>query len=152
MNITSFFTNPVAIFGSLAILFAASVVFIIFFARSESRHSQLDELLKKETLEKEEAQKQEKNLQAEIEKLNNDLAVKTQMHDGLKGQYDELEKDFAKINQELENLKKNQPKEEVSPQPKPAEKTQAEKDSSGKPIIDLLRDLQALQKPPTNKI
>lgn len=37
-------------------------------------------------------------LEARINRLNDELAVKSQMYEGLKDQYDELEKEFEKIN------------------------------------------------------
>lgn len=65
-------------------------------ARLEAQLKMKEEVLKKEVTSRDEFNKKIKTLQDEVTKLNKELSLKNQMYEGLKGQYDELEKSFEK--------------------------------------------------------
>lgn len=65
---------------------------------------QSEDALKKENVNKITLEKKLQELQGQSVRLNKDLSLKTQMYDGLKGQYDELERDMEKLQQELANI------------------------------------------------
>jgi uncharacterized membrane protein len=97
VNIISYFTQPVGFFSLLAVFFLLSVLVVVSIAQ-------------KDTSEK-------KGLKEEIKKLKEDLTVKNQMYEGLKGQYGELEKDFEKMSQS-DLTAAPQPSKSIEP-PKP---------------------------------
>jgi DNA repair exonuclease SbcCD ATPase subunit len=68
---------------------------------------------------KDEIAKKFESLQKEHAKLSEELTLKSQMYEGLKGQYDELEKDMQRMIEHLEGLKKfpSEAKPQTSPPP-----------------------------------
>ena len=110
--------NPTVFFSMLLGLFVISMLVVFNLLRET----------KKETVTKHELEKNTGNLQQEIERLKKELSLKEELYQGLKGQYDELERDVEKIT--------NQPQPTETAQPKTQEPT------SNKPsIIDLLKSL-----------
>jgi len=61
------------------------------------------EALKKESADKLSLEKKLQEAQAQLSKLDKELTSNTQVYEGLKGQYDELERDMEKLQQELAN-------------------------------------------------
>jgi len=64
---------------------------------------QVQETLKKESADKLSLEKKLQEAQAQLSKLDKELTSNTQVYEGLKGQYDELERDMEKLQQELAN-------------------------------------------------
>ncbi len=64
---------------------------------------QSQEALKKESADKLSLEKKLQEAQAQLSKLDKELTSNTQVYEGLKGQYDELERDMEKLKQELAN-------------------------------------------------
>lgn len=122
MSIAAYFLNPLYFFSLLGILFLASILMAV--------SSLLD--YRRKTATQGELSAKIANLQGEVEKLKSELSVRGQMYDGLKGQYEELEKDFEKIMQE--------PKGTAVPAKAP-----------NKSVVSLLQDLQDIQNPSANK-
>jgi hypothetical protein len=79
MNIITYLLQPIFFLSLLAVLFVLSVIVAVSAARKDRQ--------------------QIVSLRVELEKTREELAVKNQMYEGLKGQYDELEKDFEKASQ-----------------------------------------------------
>ncbi|HTY44791.1 MAG TPA: hypothetical protein VMD52_02220 [Patescibacteria group bacterium] len=75
----AYLLQPVFFLSLLALLFVLSVMAVISTARKDRQ--------------------QIATLRVELEKAREEAAVKNQMYEGLKGQYDELEKDFEKASQ-----------------------------------------------------
>lgn len=69
-------------------------------------------------------------LAKEVEKLNSELKAKTQLYEGLKGQFDEVEGELGKVREEA--FKKGATKKE-EPKPTPQEKPEEEKTKEEKP-------------------
>jgi predicted nuclease with TOPRIM domain len=144
MEIIAYLLQPMIFFEIVAVLIVISTVVMFSLIRQERKYKELDGLLKKEIAAKEELENKHKDLQNELRNLRNELNTKDQMHEGLKGQYNELEKDFEKLTQELESVKGIQPKGETKSQ----ESSPEPKDSPSHSITDLLRELKAIQNPP----
>ena len=64
---------------------------------------QEQDILRKESFSKSTFEIKVTELQAQLEKSKRDLSANIQMYDGLKGQYDELERDMEKLQQDLIN-------------------------------------------------
>ncbi len=79
MNIIAYLLQPIFFLNLLAVLFVLSVMVAVSAAQKNRQ--------------------QIVSLRVELEKTREELAVKNQMYEGLKGQYDELEKDFEKASQ-----------------------------------------------------
>ena len=58
--------------------------------------------LVKAVVEKEALEKKTQELKEALDKMNSQLAVNAQMFEGLKGQYNELERDYEKLNLRLQ--------------------------------------------------
>ena len=155
-------SSPVVFLTVFGVLITVSVVIVLYFTRQERTYGKLNALLEKETGAKQELTQRMATLKKEVERLTNELALKHQMYDGLKGQYSELEQDFHQISQELTQLKdsfsKNIPRKPAEPiqkkevvkdrhplrAPVEAASSIQEKNPSHS-ITNLLHDLQALQ-------
>lgn len=72
----------------------------------EERLQEKEKLAGATGLPKDETAKKFESLQKEHVKLSEELTLKSQMYEGLKGQYDELEKDMQRMIEHLEGLKK----------------------------------------------
>lgn len=81
----------------------------------ESQLKEKEDGLKAGALLKADLDKKIKDLESELDRIMKELALKTQMHEGLKSQYDELEKTSEKLAHELEVSK--QKKIDVQPRP-----------------------------------
>jgi len=97
MNPLSYFLNPVFFFTLLFIISGAFILAIRLISVPDKKSEETLEKLIPDV--KEELEKELKSAQEEIERLNAELALKIQMFEGLKGQYNELEKDYEKLAQ-----------------------------------------------------
>ncbi len=113
----SFIFNPVVFFSILSSLFVISM-FVAFNVLREG---------KKETVAKIELEKNAGNLGQEIEKLKKELSLKEELYQGLKGQYEELERDLERSTTQSQSTLTLQPKIQ-EPSNKPS-------------IVDLLKSL-----------
>lgn len=118
----SFIFNPTVFFSILLGLFVISM-FVAFNVLREG---------KKETVAKNELEKNVGNLQQEIEKLKKELSLKEELYQGLKGQYDELEKDIERLTTQSQSTEPAQAKTE-EPTSKPS-------------VLDLLKSLNKTEK------
>lgn len=120
------------------------------FAKAEAKLKEKEELAKKETSGKGDLEKKIKDMQNELAKLNKDLSLKNQMYEGLKGQFEELEKEQEKLVQALEEEK--QRKAEAKPQeakPKPrAEPSPQPRGETAIPQSEAPAQSQDIEKPP----
>jgi predicted nuclease with TOPRIM domain len=109
MNPLLYFSNPVFFF---TLLFILLLVFILTIRSVFSQDKKAEEALKKAISDKDAFEKELKGLQEEIARLKAELSLKTQMFEGLKGQYNELEKDYEKLAQKAQESGKDayQPK------------------------------------------
>lgn len=119
----SFIFNPVVFFSILLGLFVISM-FIAFNVLREG---------KKETVAKIELEKNVGNLGQEIEKLKKELSLKEELYQGLKGQYDELERDLETLMTQSPSAESTQTKKIEKPTLKPS-------------VADLLRSLDKTEK------
>lgn len=86
--------QPIGFFGLLLVLLGLAFLITHWGSRQAKQIQQdLDSALASNA----ELQKNAKSLQEQITKLNTELSLKTQMYDGLKNQFDELEKDYTKL-------------------------------------------------------
>jgi peptidoglycan hydrolase CwlO-like protein len=86
--------QPIGFFGLLLVLLGLSFLITQWGSRQGKQIQQdLDSALASNV----ELQKNAKALQEQINKLNAELSLKQQMYDGLKGQFDELDKDYTKL-------------------------------------------------------
>jgi len=74
----------------------------------------------------------------EMDKLRQELLIKSQMYEGLKGQYDELERDLERLTQEIEEQKKT--KAETQTQNLPAQK-ETKEEPRPKKILEIPSDI-----------
>lgn len=109
MNPFIYFLNPVFFF---TLLFILSVAFVLVIRLVSVQDKKTEEALKKVISDKDVFEKEIKVLQEEIAGLKAELYLKTQMFEGLKGQYNELEKDYEKLAQKSQENAKDadQPK------------------------------------------
>jgi len=114
----SFIFSPSIFFGMLAVLFIISM-YAAFNVLLDSR---------KETAVQNELKRNIDNLEQENEKLKQNSALKEELYQGLKGQYDELEKDFEKIISQSQSIE-------------PAAIKKIEEPASKPSIVDLLKSL-----------
>lgn len=123
----AFLFNPTLFFSILAAMFVVAMFVAFNLLRAEKKFRDMDDQLKREKGAREEMGKNAGSLQEEIERLQKELALKEELYQGLKGQYDELEKDF----------------ERSASQPQAADTLQAksEKPSSRPTVVDLLKSL-----------
>lgn len=84
----------------------------------------------------------------EIAKLKQELLIKNQMYEGLKGQYDELERDLERLTQEIEEQKKT--KAETQTQNLPAQK-ESKEETRPKKILEIPSDISIFFKPEPQK-
>jgi len=96
MNPFLYLLNPVVFFVLLFILLA---IFILVMRSLSYKDKKSQDFLNKVISEKDTREKELKQSQEEIARLNSELSLKTQMFEGLKGQYNELEKDYEKLAQ-----------------------------------------------------
>lgn len=68
----------------------------------EAQLKEKEDLLKKEIYVKDGLSRKIKELEEEVAKLKRELALSNQMYDGLKGQYDELERNSERLAQQVE--------------------------------------------------
>lgn len=100
MNIITYIFEPAAFFGILTVLFTASFLVIFSFIRHGKRLSrEIQENAKKDKIRISEL---EEMLIKKEEFWKKELAVSSQMYEGLKEQYNELERDMEKLTKELE--------------------------------------------------
>ena len=86
--------QPIGFFGLLLVLLGLSFLITQWGSRQGKQIQQdLDSALASNV----ELQKNVKALQEQINKLNAELSLKQQMYDGLKDQFEELEKDYTKL-------------------------------------------------------
>lgn len=117
MGIINVLFNPAVFAGLMVLLCGGSVFVIIASSRQDKGNRELEAKLK--------------TAQAELEKFKSELESKTQMYEGLKGQYSELEKEVERISQQKAAevpLAKEAPSEEKA-----------------RAITNLLQDLQKIQ-------
>jgi predicted nuclease with TOPRIM domain len=98
MDIFQFIFQPSVFIILLPVLLIVSTMAVFSLLRQDRKNNGLREELNKEVCAKERLEKRVAQLEAEAVRLNNDLDVKTQMYNGLKDQYEELEKDFDRVN------------------------------------------------------
>ncbi len=103
----SLFLNPVFFF---TLLFILSLGFILGLRLAFSNDKKAEETLKKAISDRDAFEKELKNSYEEVAKINQELSLKTQMLEGLKGQYAELEKDYAKLAEKAQQSDLSQPK------------------------------------------
>lgn len=113
MNPFTYILNPVVFFALLVIL---SAIFILTAKSVFSQDRKAEETLKKAISDKDTLEKELKSAQEEIARLNSELSLKTQMFEGLKGQYNELEKDYEKLAQKAQESAKDEPSAQNIPQ------------------------------------
>jgi len=113
----SFIFNPTVFFSILLGLFVISM-FVAFNVLREGR---------KETIAKNELEKNAGNLQQEIEKLKEEVALKEELYQGLKSQYNELERDLERLT--------------TQSQPTGVTQTKIQEPASKPSIVDLLKSL-----------
>lgn len=91
--------NPAFFFILILILLGLSMLIIRGLAHQdkESQKSLNKAIADKDTLVKE-----VQNLKYELGRLNSELSLRNQMFEGLKGQYDELERDYEKSAQKVQ--------------------------------------------------
>lgn len=141
MNIISQIFQPPIFIGVLAVLALAAAIVVFLSFRQDNKNKSLSVLLKEEISAKDELSKKVKILQDELAKVKGELALKTQMYDGLKGQYAELENDFEKLNQEFEKSSRPKPKE----QSQKAGESPARADNPDQTVTNLIKSLHAIQ-------
>lgn len=102
MNIINYLFQPVGFIAAVCVLSALAAFIIFSLLRQDKKLSKLGELEKKESAARQ-----------ELAKSKEESSLKDKMYNGLKGQYDELEKDAEKMSKEsyalkseIENLKK----------------------------------------------
>jgi predicted nuclease with TOPRIM domain len=127
----SFILSPSVFFGVLLGLFVVSMFVAFSILREDSKRKNMDGLLKEERTAKNELQKNVENLQQEIERLKKELSFKDELYRGLKGQYDELERDVERLTIQSQSAGPSLPKTE-----NPAPKTS---------IVDLLKSLKKIE-------
>ena len=88
--------NPVFFF---ILLFAILGLFILVVRWLTRQDTQSQKSLNKAMADKEALEKEAKKSKEEIGRLNSELALRNQMFEGLKGQYDELERDCERLSQ-----------------------------------------------------
>jgi peptidoglycan hydrolase CwlO-like protein len=101
------FLNPVVFFALLFILLS---IFMLVIRSVSDQDKKSQDVVNKAVSEKDTLEKGLKQLQEEIGRLNSELSLKTQMFEGLKGQYDELEKDYEKLVQKTPEPNTSSPK------------------------------------------
>jgi len=116
----SFILNPVIFFSVLFGLFIMAM-YVAFNVLRESS-------------EKKEFEKRASDLEHEVERLQKELSLKNELYQGLKGQYDELERDMERLN--------TQPQPSAEPRQAKVENT-APRPS----IVDLLKSLNKTENP-----
>lgn len=132
---TTYLFNPFIFLTILGGLFIVSLFIVIGMSRQDGRCKDLERSLSEEKAAKNGAEKNIVDLRKELDRLKNELSIKEKMYEGLKGQYNELEKDFERTCQN-----QNPPALNSAPaQPIPAVKSQ-ENDPEHS-IIDLLKSL-----------
>lgn len=143
----TFILEPVVFWGILGVLFIVSILTAFLLFRRDAKYGKITKSLDEASSTKATLEEQIKSLQTEVVKLNNDLAVEKQMYNGLKGQYDELEKDCEKINQKLQEkaliVEKSVPKESISNPDRP----KIQETKSDESITNLIQNLQRIQNP-----
>ncbi len=170
--------NPVFFLSALVGLFVLAV-FAAFasFRDTGKQKKDVQKLLDAEIRSRQEMAASLSLIKTENERLKNELAVKTQMYDGLKSQYEELEKDFNRLSEEQANpqitlvspvkdkpvepppidITEPAPKEEEKPVPSEAPQQakspepQTEEVRSTQSIAELIQNLQEIQKSSINK-
>jgi len=102
MNIINYLFQPVGFIAAVCVLSALAAFIIFSLLRQDKKLSKLGELEQKESAARQ-----------ELAKSKEESSLKDKMYNGLKGQYDELEKDAEKMSKEsyalkseIENLKK----------------------------------------------
>lgn len=98
MAIFAFIFTPHFFIGLFVVLTTLSVVAALYGLEYDRRHKKLKMQLKDGQALNLQLFEKAGKLEQELSRLKEDLAVKSQMYDGLKEQYSELEKDFDKIN------------------------------------------------------
>jgi len=111
MNIINYLFQPIGFIVAVCVLLALSGVVILSLLRQDKELNKLGELEKKEAAARQ-----------ELVKSKEETSLKDQMYNGLKGQYDELEKDVEKmakesdgLKSEIEKLKKVPPPQKFQP-------------------------------------
>jgi len=113
----SFIFNPTVFFSILLGLFVISM-FVAFNVLRDGR---------KDTVAKNELEKNVGNLQQEIEELKKEVALKEELYQGLKSQYDELERDLERLTTQSQSAGTTQ--------------TKIQEPASKPSIVDLLKSL-----------
>lgn len=114
MNPFSYLLNPVVFFALLLMLLGGFVLTLRLVLQPDKTTA---EALKKAVSQRDTLEKETKALQEETARLKSELSLKTQMFEGLKGQYDELEKDYEKLAQKPRESTKDVPQIRDSSQP-----------------------------------
>lgn len=161
MDIIKFLFGPVTFSIVLIVLAALSAFIVLALMRREKEFNKLEGLADKEAA-----------ARGELVKLKEELSLKDQMYNGLKGQYDELEKDSEKLSREseslkleIEKLKKAQVKEppkfqlSIEPKEKPQAKTEEKPKEPSKTenlpdqsITNLLQQIKSIDNPPKDSL
>lgn len=126
MNPFLYLLNPVVFFALLFILLGGFVLTLRLVLQPDKTTA---EALKKAVSERDTLEKETKALQEETARLKSELSLKTQMFEGLKGQYDELEKDYEKLAQKPHESTKDVPQIRDSSQPIPKPNTPGPKNT-----------------------
>lgn len=140
----SFLLNPMMFFSSLIALFVISLLVAFISWRQDNKDNELDILLKQEIAAREELEKNLAASKQESDSLKKELLLKEELYHGLKGQYDDLEKDLERMSQSPQQFT---PLKEASPvQPGGLEQAKTEEPDSKHSIIDLLKSLNKTEK------
>ncbi len=128
--------QPAVFFGLIVIVLGAGV-FLMLLGSKDGKTQ--DHVLKEAEAEREEQQKKLKSAQDELATVKQELALRNQMFDGLKGQYGELEKDFEALLQKSQEKPHTVLKDPAPPQAAPpASNPPTGKPESSSPTIKLI--------------
>lgn len=93
------FLNPLIFFGLLGLLFVVSIAVSFLALNKENQRKKIESLFEEVNSSKQVLEQKIHEFNNEINTLKKELGLKSQMYDGLRSQYAELEKDFEKLNQ-----------------------------------------------------
>jgi peptidoglycan hydrolase CwlO-like protein len=128
---TTMLAQTLGFFTLLGVLFAGFIIVL----KSTNRQVQKQDAAASEILKtKEELEQKAGTLDAQITELRQELALKNQMLEGMRGQYEEMEKDYEKLRLKLEQ-EATAPK--ISPQTSPVASPQTHPES-GSPLINII--------------
>jgi len=125
MGMVEFMFNPAIFAGVFTFLLVIAIFVALSSMRQENKYKKLASALQESEKKKNEFELQVKQFQEEMVKFKDEIAVKNQMYEGLKGQYNELEKEMER---------------RAAPQ--------VPDDKTAHSVTNILKDLQRLQDVP----